>query len=127
MKSPGTIKRTVIISIILPVVVIFLIYAFSKTINYSIIFALGSVISITGYLVMINQIDRFLKKGEGRFLFAVAFVKMAVIAGGFYLASRISKTAVLMYMMGLSVIVAAIMIEALIHMCRIIFKWKNTN
>ncbi|MCP5104743.1 MAG: hypothetical protein GY950_15265 [bacterium] len=107
---------------------IILIYVFSKSINYSIIFSLGFIISISGYFVLIRMVDRCLKKGKGQALFfAAALLKMAVIAGGFYLASRVAKTAVLMYMLGLLAIVAAIMVEALFQFCRSVFKWKNTN
>ncbi len=107
---------------------IILIYAFSKQLNYSIIFTLGFIISVSGYFMMIRMVDRCLKKGKGQFLFfAAAFLKMAVIGGGFYLASRVSETAVLLYILGLSFIVAAILTQALAQFCRSIFKWKNTS
>ena len=77
---------------------------------------------------MIMLIDRCLKQGKGQWLFfVVAFLKMAAITGGFYLASRVSKNAVLIYILGLSVIVLAIMSEALYKLFRSMFKWKNTN
>lgn len=107
---------------------IILIYAFSKQLNYSIIFTLGFIISVSGYFMMIRMVDRCLKRGKGQFLFfAATALKMAVIAGGFYLAARVSKTAVLLYILGLSFIVAAILTQALSQFCRSIFKWKNTN
>jgi len=83
---------------------------------------------VTGYVVMINLVDRCLKRGKGQWLFFVAaFLKMVAIAGGFYLASRISEAAVLMYLLGISVIVLAIMAEALYKLFRSMFKWKNTS
>lgn len=83
---------------------------------------------MTGYVVMINLVDRCLKRGKGQWLFFVAaFLKMVAIAGGFYLASRISEAAVLMYLLGISIIVLAIMAEALYKLFRSMFKWKNTS
>jgi uncharacterized membrane protein HdeD (DUF308 family) len=121
-------KRILKIATPVLAVAIILIYAFSKQLNYSIIFTLGFIISVSGYFVMIRMVDRCLKKGKGQFLFfAAAVLKMAVIAGGFYLASRVSETAVLLYMLGLFFIVAAILTQALSQFCRSIFKWKNTN
>ncbi len=73
-----------------------------------------------------RMIDRSLKQGKGQLLFFLAaFSKMVVIAGVFYLVSRNSVTAVLMYMMGLSVIVVAIMTEALFQFCRSVFNGRT--
>lgn len=122
------VKRVLKFAALLLLISLILIYVFSKEINYSIIFGSGFIISVTGYIVMIRLIDRCLKQGRGQWLFfAAALLKMTAIAGGFYLASRISKTAVLIYILGLSVIVLAIMAEALYKLYRSMFKWKNTN
>lgn len=121
-------KRILKIAVPVLAVAIILIYGFSKQLNYSIIFTLGFIISVSGYFVMIRMVDRCLKREKGQFLFFAATVlKMAVIGGGFYLAARVSKTAVLLYILGLSFIVAAILTQALSQFCRSIFKWKNTN
>jgi hypothetical protein len=121
-------KRLIKISLLYLAAAEILIYTFSKSLNYSIIFLLGFVISAAGYIVLIRTVDRCLKKGKGQFLFfTVAFLKMATITGGFFLASRISKTAVMLYIVGLLSMVAAIMARALFLVCRSIFKWKNTN
>lgn len=121
-------KRVLKIAALLLFISIILIYIFSNELKYSIIFGSGFIISVTGYVLMINLIDRCLKRGKGQWLFFVAaFLKMVAIAGGFYLASRISKAAVLMYILGISVIVLAIMAEALYKLFRSMFKWKNTN
>lgn len=122
------VNRVLKVAALFLLISLILIYVFSKEVNYSIIFGSGFIISVTGYVVMIRLIDRCLKQGRGQWLFFVAaFLKMAVIACGFYLASRISKTAVLIYILGLSVIVLAIMAEALYKLYRSMFKWKNTN
>ena len=122
------VKRLINISALGLITVAILIFAFSKSLNYSIIFSLGYVIGITGYVVLIRTVDRCLKKGKGQFLFfTAAFLKMATITGGFFLAAWVSKPAVLLYILGLLSTVAAIMAHALFLTCRSIFKWKNTN
>ncbi len=122
------VKRLIKISILYLVTAEILIYTFSKSLNYSIIFSLGFGIGVAGYVVMIQTVDRCLKKGKGQLLFFTAtFLKMAAITGGFFLASRISKTAVILYIVGLLSIAAAIMAHALFLVFRSIFKWKNTN
>jgi len=122
------IKRVLKIAALLLCISLILIYIFSNELKYSIIFGSGFIISVTGYVVMINLVNRCLKRGKGQWLFfAAAFLKMVAIAGGFYLASRISKAAVLMYILGISVIVLAIVAEALYKLFRSMFKWKNTN
>lgn len=123
---PHIVKRIFKISIVLQIVTIILIYSFSKSIIYSIISLFGAIISISGFLLMMRMIDRSLKQGKGQLLFFLAaFSKMVVIAGVFYLVSRNSVTAVLMYMMGLSVIVVAIMTEALFQFCRSVFNGRT--
>jgi hypothetical protein len=122
------VKRVLKVAALFLLISLIFIFIFSKKVNYSIIFGSGFLISVTGYVVMIMLIDRCLKQGKGQWLFfVVAFLKMAAITGGFYLASRVSKNAVLIYILGLSVIVLAIMSEALYKLFRSMFKWKNTN
>jgi len=124
--SADILKRILKISFFLQVVTIILIYSFSKNIIYSIICLFGAIISISGFLLMMRMIDRSLKKGKGQPLFFLAaFSKMVVIAGVFYLVSRKSETAVLMYLLGLSVIVAAIMTEAVFQFCRSVFHGRT--
>jgi hypothetical protein len=120
--SADIVKRILKISFFLQLVTIILIYSFSKNIIYSIISLSGAIISVSGFLLMMRMIDRSLKKGIGQPLFFLAaFSKMVVIAGVFYLVSRKSETAVLLYLLGLLVIVVAIMTEALFRFCRSIF------
>ena len=123
---PHIVKRILKISIVLQMVTIILIYSFSKSIIYSIISLFGAIISILGFLLMMRMIDRSLKKGKGQLLFFLAtFSKMVVIFGVFYLVSQKSETAVLMYILGLSVIVVAIMTEALLQFCRSVFNGRT--
>ncbi|MCX6584150.1 MAG: ATP synthase subunit I [Candidatus Aminicenantes bacterium] len=122
------VKRLIKISILYLAAVEILIYTFSKSLNYSIMFSLGFGIGVAGFVVLIRTVDRCLKKGKGQFLFfTAAFLKMAAIAGGFFLASRVSKTAVILYIVGLLSMVAAIMAHALYLVCRSVFKCKNTD
>ncbi|MCP5051977.1 MAG: hypothetical protein GY940_32715 [bacterium] len=59
------------------------------------------------------MIDRILGLGKVSPLFFVSeLLKMAVIAGVFYLVSRAGEGAVLYHILGLSVIVMAIFVEA---------------
>lgn len=122
------IKRIIKFSTLCLTAIVIFIYTFSKNLNYSIIFSLGFVIGVSGYIVLIRMVDRCLQKGKGQFLFfTMAFFKMAAITGGFFLASRISKTAVVLYILGILSIPTAIMGNALFLFCWSIFKWKNTD
>lgn len=121
-------KRLLKISILYLATAEILIYTFSKSLKYSIIFTLGFGIGAAGFIILIRTVDRCLKKGKGQFLFFMAtFLKMAAITGGFFLASRISKTAVILYIVGVLSTVGVIMAHALFLLFRSIFKWKNTN
>ena len=107
------IRRIFKISFYLEFIAPILIYFFTKKAFYSILFLLGSVISQVGFLLMIHMIDKCLKKKKGFLLFFITGLgKMVVISLAFFLISRVSKTAVLFYMGGISLIVAAIMAEA---------------
>lgn len=75
---------------------------------------------------MTKMIDRTLKRGKGQALFFLAvFSKMAVISGVFYFVSRHSRTAVVMYILGLSIIVAAVLTEAGLQFGRSIFHGRT--
>lgn len=68
--------------------------------------------------------DRVLNKGKGQLLFAMAlFAKLGVIALSVYLVSRVSFSAVLFYILGLSIIAIAIGMEG-IHQ---LFHPRNKN
>jgi chromate transport protein ChrA len=66
---------------------------------------------------MIDMILNREKKAMALF-FAAGFLKFAVIGAVFYLVSRISETAVLFYILGLSLIILAIFIEAIYQLYR---------
>jgi len=58
--------------------------------------------------------DRVLNKGKGQLLFAMAlFFKLGVIALSVYLVARVSASAVLFHILGLSIIVIAVGIEGI--------------
>lgn len=68
---------------------------------------------------MIKIIDRILIKRKGQVLFFLAaFLKMIVIAAIFYTVSRVSETAVLFYILGLSVIIISIFGEGAFQLFR---------
>lgn len=63
---------------------------------------------------MIKMTDRVLKTGNKRAqtaFFLMALLKLGVIAGSFYLVSRVSETAVIIFILGLSIIIVTIVIE----------------
>lgn len=96
-----------------------LVFAFTKSIIYSIITLLASAITIAGFVIMVKLIDRYFDKGEGKArLFAFMFAKLIVIAGVFYPISKISEIAVLCYIVGLSVIVISTMMEGIYQIYR---------
>lgn len=112
--SSHMVKRVIKYCIYCLVVIAPAIFLFTFDFFYSIIFLLGTLISIVGFLVMIKMIDRVLSKGKGRGLFFLAaFAKLAVISLVFYLASRVSGSSVLFYILGLSVIFIAILFEGI--------------
>lgn len=93
------------ISTLLPVI-------FTMNLLYCIINFTASIMSITGFLMMIKLLDRVIQKGRGIPLFLTGgLIKLIVIATLFYLFSKISENAVLFYMLGLSVITLSILTE----------------
>jgi hypothetical protein len=114
MTNPDMIKHLLKISLYVQVLLVIVIYICAKSIIYSIIFLSGGILSIFGLILTIKMIDRILKpekkRGQGPF-FVVGGLKLAVISAVFYLVSRISETAVLFYILGLSVIPLSVFIE----------------
>jgi hypothetical protein len=122
--SPQLIKRLIKLAIVTPVLLIIPIYIFTKSVFYSIIFCSGAILSISGFILMIKMTDRVLNKGKGHLLYAMAlFFKLGVIALSVYLVSRVSVSAVLFYILGLSIIVIAIGMEGIYQL----FHSKNKN
>ena len=118
-NSKGIVKRLIKVSIILGIVIALGILLFTNSGFYSIIFLLGAIISISGFLIMIKMIDRILRQGQGQLGFYLVLVlKMAVIAAVFYLVSRSTEGAVLFHILGLSILVPAIAIEGVYQFYR---------
>ena len=112
--SSQLIKRLIKQAIVTTGLLMIPIYFFTKSIFYSIIFCSGAIISISGFIIMIKMTDRVLNKGKGQLLFAMAlFFKLGVIALSVYLVSRVSVSAVLFHILGLSIIVIAIGMEGI--------------
>jgi hypothetical protein len=73
---------------------------------------------------MIKMTDRVLNKGKGQPLFVLAlFFKLGVIALSVYLVSRVSVSALLFHILGLSIIVIAIGMESIYQL----FHSRNKN
>lgn len=106
------INRILRISVISQIILIIFIYFFTNNYLYCIITILAAIIGITGFVIMIKSLDKCLSSGRKKAIFFITgFVKLIVISLAFILISRISETAVLFYLLGLSVIVISAMIE----------------
>jgi len=79
----------------------------------------ATLITQLGFLVMIRALDRYfrLRRGMGQF-FLISLAKLTVIVLFFFIASRISEQAVLFFLLGLSVVVMAVLIEGGIQLLR---------
>ena len=121
MSSSHIVKRLIKLSLCAMGILLVVIYIWTGSIIYSIIFLSGGIVSISGFLLMIKMTDRVLKRGNKKekwFFFLAGFMKLAVIAGLFYLAARISETALLFNILGLSLIFLAIFIEGVYQLYR---------
>jgi predicted tellurium resistance membrane protein TerC len=121
MSSSHTIKRLIKVSLCSMVILMAVIYICTGNSFYSIIFLLGGIVSISGFLLMTKMTDRVLKrrkKIEKRLFFLAGFIKLAIITAVFYLVSRISETAVLFHMLGLSIIFISILVEGIYQFYR---------
>lgn len=68
---------------------------------------------------MVKLVDKYFNKGEGMgALLIFMFIKFTIIAALFYPVLKISETAVLFYILGLSAIVISTMIEGLYQIYR---------
>lgn len=75
---------------------------------------------------MSRIIDRYLKKGHNQALyFVVSLIRLVVISGGFYLAIRVARHAVIFYILGLLVTIAALFTEAVMQLFRRTATCKN--
>ena len=106
------INRILKISLSSQLIIIVLIYTFTKSPIYCIITILATLIGISSFLIMIKLVDRYIKKKKGRASFIIyIFLKITFITALFYPLSKISEAAILFYILGLSTIVIATMIE----------------
>ncbi len=113
------IKRILRISMVSQIIIIGLIYVFTKSLIYCIITLLATIIGILSFLTMIKIIDRYLTKQKGKFLiFISSFFKIVLIIAIFYLLSKISDAAIFFFILGLSTVVLSIMIEGVYQIFR---------
>lgn len=83
----------------------FLIFFFTKNVIYCIISLTGAAIGITGFFILIRLTDRILEKGKGKMMFFLAgLAKLLVIAGTFYIVSRLAENGVIFFIQGLAMI-----------------------
>jgi hypothetical protein len=113
------IKRILKIALISQIVIIGLVYAFTKSLIYCIITILASAVGILSFLAMIKLIDRYLTNKKGKFLiFFSTFLKIGLITVIFYPLSKMSEAAILFFILGLSTIVISTLIEGIYQIFR---------
>jgi hypothetical protein len=113
------IKRILKIALISQIVIIGLVYAFTKSLIYCIITILAAAVGILSFLTMIKLIDRYLTKNKGKFLiFFSTFLKIGLITVIFYPLSKMSEAAILFFILGLSTIVISTLIEGIYQIFR---------
>jgi hypothetical protein len=117
--SSRIIPRIIKISLVIQIVIIGLVYAFTNSLFYCIIVFLASAFGILSFLIMIKLIDRYLDKKKGKSLiFLSGFIKMGLITLAFYPLSKVSEAAILFFILGLSTIVLSILAEGIYQMFR---------
>lgn len=110
--SDRLIKRVLKKGIILSVVTILVIYFFTSEALYCIMYICGALVSLAGFFVMVKLIDRLLANRKGKLLFfSVSFLKLGLIVLFSIFISRYSEIYFLFFILGLSLIVIALMIE----------------
>jgi len=122
--SDNLINKTLKLSMIISMVFMLIGFVISKNIVISAVTLFATIIAISGFLLSIKFLDRFLerKKGKGP-VFFVFFLKLCVITLGFYPVSKISEIAVLFYIAGISVVALSLMIYGILQ----IFKFEKTG
>lgn len=126
-NKSSMVRRIILFSMAVSLITVILtFFIFKKNPIYCIIYLLGSVISIAGFWILSRMINLYIDKSKGQGMyFLVGLAKMVVITAAFYLAAQVSKTAVLLFILGLLVTIAAIFIEAVYQLSRRIPKWKT--
>lgn len=118
-NSNSIINRILKIAICSQIVITTVVFICTNKVIYSIITILASAVGIFGFIIMTKLLDRYLKRGRGKVLFFfAAFFKIILISIIFYFISRISETAVLFYIQGLSIVVFATLVEGMIQLVR---------
>lgn len=116
------IDKTLKLSLIISTIIMVISLIISKKLIYSGIILFATLIAISGFLFTIKALDKFLNKKKGKwFVLFVFFLKLIVIAIGFYPVSRISEIAVLFYIAGISVVTISLMLGGISH----IFEYKK--
>ncbi|HDP94407.1 MAG TPA: hypothetical protein ENN40_03495 [Candidatus Aminicenantes bacterium] len=118
-RARAVIQRILRISAGLTVVVVVAAVACTRSWLCSIIAFSAALIAQLGFLVMTRALDRYmrLRRGMGPF-FMVSLAKLVVIVLFFLIASRISEQVVLFFLLGLSVVVMAVLVEGGIQLLR---------
>lgn len=122
-SSAEIVNRLLKLSIIAIVIILIIVFLVTKSLFYSIIFLLGSIISLSGFFVMIRMTDRILRRGKGQLLFfLIMTLKLGLITAVFYLVSRSAgdnaEGAAIWFLTGLSVIVIALAMEGVYQVYR---------
>jgi hypothetical protein len=68
-------------------------------------FPSGAAIGITGFFILIRLTDRILEKGKGKTMFFLTgLTKLLVIAGTFFIVSRLAQNSIVFFIQGLMMI-----------------------
>ena len=118
-RARAVIQRILRVSAVLTMVTVVAAAACTQSWLCSIMAFSAALIAQLGFLVMIRTLDRYirLRRGMAPF-FMVSLAKLAVIVLFFFIASRISEQAVMFFLLGLSVVVMAVLIEGGIQLLR---------
>lgn len=121
-ESKIFINRIYKYSLIISMFLMILSFLITNQFIYSMIVLIASTIGVLGFYISIKTLDRFLKKKKGKpLVFLVFFLKLIFITISFYPVSHISEKAIIFYITGISVIVMAMMLEAI----SLIFRYES--
>ncbi|MBU4405203.1 MAG: hypothetical protein L6428_04350 [Candidatus Aminicenantes bacterium] len=99
-----------------------LIFFFTKNIIYCIISLTGAAIGITGFFILIRLTDRILEKGKDKTMFFLtSLAKLLVIAGTFFIVSRLAKYGIIFFIQGLAMIYLGIVGVGIQRLCKNLF------
>ena len=99
-------------SILLAVIAELLIFFFTREPLYCIMFLFGAFISLAGFFLMVNLVERVLEKKSGKlFFFSVSFAKLGFIAAAAIAVSKFPEENFLYFIGGISLLVVSLLIE----------------